>query len=438
MSKTGHLLWISVVAALTLPNCQADARANETVWAVNVGGPAYEGLDGTHYEAETSIKGGETRYLDKVLGSQDPILYQSYREGDIEVDRTIPNGRYTVTFHFAEPSAIKPSERVFNVFAEGQRIISELDVMLARDGKTESALTVTVPGITVTDGEINLSLEGQRKAALLSALVIRHANPAKPKWKLAWSDEFNTGTAPDPTRWNVDIWPARVVNDEDQAYTNRSKNLRIENGFLVIEAHKEDYDNAAYTSARIHSMGKGDILYGRVEARVKVPVGQGTWAAVWMLPSDPFNYATSCVAGDKWQGVDDCDAWPNSGEIDILEHVGYQPGHIHGTVHNKAYYWMTWQQRKGRILIEDIGDEFHDYAVEWTPERIDVFVNNDLYFSYVNEGTGWKEWPYDQPFHLVLNLAIGGGWGKAGGPIDDTRFPQRMLVDHVRVYQLVQ
>jgi beta-glucanase (GH16 family) len=182
-------------------------------------------------------------------------------------------------------------------------------------------------------------------------------------------------------------------------------------------------------------MGKGDVHYGRIEARARLPVGKGSWAAIWMLPSDPFRYASNCVTGDAWQGVDSCDAWPNSGEIDIMEHVGYEAGHIHGTVHNRAYYWRNWQQRKGRILVEGVGEDFHVYALEWTPERIDIFVDDVRYFTYMNEGAGWRGWPYDHPFHLVLNLAIGGAWGRAGGGIDDRAFPQRMEVDYVRVFR---
>jgi beta-glucanase (GH16 family) len=137
-----------------------------------------------------------------------------------------------------------------------------------------------------------------------------------------------------------------------------------------------------------------------------------------------------------WQGNDNCDAWPNSGEIDILEHVGYLQGHVHGTVHNRAYYFVNMEQRKGRVIFDDLSDRFYDYVVEWSPDRIDMYVDDTLYFTYMNENKGWREWPFDHPFHLIINLAIGGDWGRAGGPIDDSLFPQRLEVDYVRVYQL--
>ncbi len=305
--------------------------------------------------------------------------------------------------------------------------------MVFRDGKVKSALTVTAPDVVVADGELNIEFEASVGEPVLSALVVRHDNRPAPAWELVWSDEFD-GAALDDTKWSARVWPARKVNDEDQAYTGRTENLRLEDGMLVIEARREDYDGAAYTSGRVHSAGKGDFLYGRFEIRAKLPRGQGTWPAIWMLPSEPFTYATTCAEGE-WQGIADCDAWPNSGEIDIMEHVGYQMNHVHGTVHTRAYYWQVWEQRKGRILLEDVADAFHVYALEWGPDRIDAFVDGTHYFSYMNEHAGWEEWPFDIPFHLIMNVAVGGAWGRAGGPIDDTVFPQRMLVDYVRVYQ---
>lgn len=401
------------------------------VWAVNVGGPAYEATDGTRYEAEANVTGGETHSMEVVKGSQDSLLYETYRVGDIEIAHPIENGVYDVTFHFAEPQDVKGGTRVFDAFAEDQRVIDDLDVMASRDGKVYSALTVTVPDVEVTDGELNVRFEATKMQPVLSALVVRAPQPRGDGWKLVWQDDFE-GDALDRDRWAVEVWPARKVNDEDQAYTDRTENLRIEDGHLVIEAHKEDYDDAKYTSGRIYS--KTALLYGRVEVRALLPRGKGTWPAIWMLPEKPFTYATKCDEDTGWQGNPDCDAWPNSGEIDIMEHVGYQMGHVHGTVHNKAYYWVNWEQRKGRVLLDDVDEAFHVYAVEWTPERVDVFVDDTLYFTYVNEKSGWKAWPYDQPFQVILNVAVGGAWGRAGGGIDDSIFPQRMLVDYVRVY----
>ena len=420
------------------PDSTAEAVAEtDLVWAVNVGGAAYEGMDGTPYAAEESVTGGKVGTLEIVKGSQDAFLYKSYREGDIRIAHPIENDTYDITFHFAEPESAESYEagdRVFDAFAEGERVIDDLDVMLFRDGKVISALTVTAPNVVVADGELNIHFEASSDQPTLSALVVRSKNRPTPPWKLVWSDEFD-GETLDAEKWSPNVWPPRKVNDEDQAYTARNKNLRLENGNLVIEAHKEDYEGAKYTSGRVHTDGKGDFLYGRFEVRARLPEGKGTWPAVWMLPSDPYRYSTTCEEGEDWQGSSTCDAWPNSGEIDIMEHVGYQMGHVHGTVHNEAYYWAKWEQRKGRILIDGVDEDFHVYALEWTPERIDAFVNDSHYFTYINENSGWNVWPYDQPFHVILNIAVGGMWGRSGGGIDDSIFPQQMLVDYVRVYE---
>jgi beta-glucanase (GH16 family) len=426
----------AVLCAVTV-GCEVQEDATDLVWAVNVGGAAYTGIDGTQYEAEASIQGGEIGQMETVKGSQDAFLYKSYREGDIEVARPMENGIYDITFYFAEPEQFGGGDRVFDAFVEEQQVVDNLDVMSARDGKIESALTVVTPNVEITDGELNVTFEASVSEPVLSALLVRNKNRPVPEWELAWSDEFD-GDELDAEKWSPNVWPARKVNDEDQAYTAREKNIRVKDGMLILEAHKEDYEGATYTSGRVHSSGKGDFLHGRFEVRAKLPYGKGTWPAIWMLPSDPYKYSTTCEEGEDWQGSSTCDAWPNSGEIDIMEHVGYQMGHIHGTVHNEAYYWAKWEQRKGRILIDGLDEEFHIYALEWTPERIDIFVDDSHYFTYVNEGTGWNVWPYDQPFHLILNIAVGGMWGRSGGGIDDDIFPQQMLVDYARVYRLTE
>ena len=426
---------IAVLVCLPSAGCENPAAMPASEWAVNIGGDRYVGVDGTEYMPDSSISGGTLGTLEAVKGSQDEHLYATYREGDIAVTHPMANGVYDITLHFAEPDDVPGGTRVFDTIVEGVTVIDDLDVMVSRDGKVRSALTVTVPGIRIDDGELNIEFRAIAEEPILSAVAVRAKKPPGSAWRLTHSDEFDYAGAPGNSMWSADLWPARVVNDEDQTYTNNSRNLRVEDGHLIIEAHKEVLDNAQYTSARIHTSGKVDVLYGRIEVRAKLPQGKGTWPAIWMLPSAPFRYATTCEEGDKWQGSADCDAWPNSGEIDIMEHVGYEMGHVHGTVHNEAYYWAKWEQRKGRIIVDDVHEAFHVYAIEWTPEKIDVFLDETLYFTYVNENNGWRSWPYDHPFHLVLNIAVGGMWGRAGGGIDDTIFPQKMVVDYVRFFE---
>ena len=423
-----------LAAVAALAGCSKDAPPPPAEWAINVGGPAYSSTDGIDFEADDGRVSGAAATLDGIKGSQDSSLYETYRSGDVSVSRAVPNGTYDVTLYFAEPADVEGGERVFDALIEGQTVVEEIDVMAWRDGKVRSALTVVVPDINVSDGEMNIGFAASAMEPVLSGVAARPIAARRANdHSLVWADEFDNGF--DESIWNYDIWPAKTVNDEDQAYTDRQKNVRVEDGFLIIEAHREDYGDAKYTSGRVHSAGKRDILYGRIDVRAKLPSGKGSWPAIWMLPSDPFRYATNCSEGDTWQGNDECDAWPNSGEIDIMEHVGYQMGHVHGTVHNKAYYWVGWEQRKGRVILDDVDTEFHVYSLEWTPERIDVLVDDILYFTYVNEGDGWRSWPYDHAHHLILNIAVGGWWGRAGGGIDDSIFPQRMFVDYVRVYE---
>jgi beta-glucanase (GH16 family) len=237
---------------------------------------------------------------------------------------------------------------------------------------------------------------------------------------LIWHDEFDGQGHPDSSHWNHEVGGHGWGNDELQYYTDRRlKNARVENGKLIIEAHREDYKGSEYTSARLTTKNKGDWVYGRMEVRAKLPSGTGTWPAIWMLP-------TEWIYGDG--------SWPDNGEIDIMEHVGYDPGVIHGTIHTDAYNHMQGTQKGGSINISDATESFHVYAIEWNSSEIRWYVDDQLYFTYENEGSGWRVWPFDHPFHMLLNIAIGGAWGGVEG-VDNSIFPVRMEVDYVRIYQ---
>lgn len=417
------------------PNSQS-ALNQDVVWAVNVGGTKHLGLDGITYQADSLGLASSSGQIGSIEGAQDTFVYESYRAGEMRISKALPNGLYDISLMFAEPEDVKIGARVFDVFAQGKLVMPAIDVKSARDGNHRSSLDRSVVDVEISDGVLNLDLLPIKGEPILNGFVVRKKHYDASVWELVWSDEFENGVL-DSTKWSHNVWPARKVNTEDQAYTNRSKNVRVEDGKLVIEAHKERYNNAEYTSGRIHSRAKGDFLYGRAVVRAKLPAGQGTWSAIWMLPSDPFKYASNCAEGTDWQGSDDCNAWPNSGEIDIMEHVGYDMNRVHGTVHTKDYYWVNGNQRKASVEAKNVSEAFHDYAIEWTPDRIDVFFDGTRYFSYINEENGWEAWPFDHPFHIILNFAVGGDWGRAGGPIDDSAFPAKMEVDFVRIYKSI-
>lgn len=242
-------------------------------------------------------------------------------------------------------------------------------------------------------------------------------------YRLVWNDEFDYDGKPDETKWGYDVGGEGWGNQELQYYTDDG-NAWVENGRLIIEARKEEKGNNAYTSARLVSRGKGDWTYGKIEVCAKLPSGRGTWPAIWMLPTD-------WVYG----------GWPASGEIDIMEHVGYDQNVVHGSVHTQSYYHSIGTQKSGNIKVETASEEFHVYGVEWLPDTIKFFVDGEEYFSFTPaefvENPTYKEWPFDEKMHILLNVAFGGGWGGAKG-IDDEVLPARMEVDYVRVYQSPQ
>lgn len=245
-------------------------------------------------------------------------------------------------------------------------------------------------------------------------------------FQLVWSDEFNQAGLPDTTKWSYDVGTACGQpagcgwgNNELQYYTaHRPENARIENGHLIIEAHQEPYqEDRKYTSARLVSKGKGDWRYGKFDFRAKLPHGKGTWAAIWMLSSE-WKYG----------------GWPQSGEIDIMEYVGFEKDSITGTIHTEAYNGMLGTQKGGGIRLPTVEDTFHTYSFEWTEDKMDWLIDGQLYYTFQNDKKGMASWPFDQTFHLILNLAVGGNWGGREG-IDENIWPQRMEIDYIRVYQ---
>jgi beta-glucanase (GH16 family) len=242
--------------------------------------------------------------------------------------------------------------------------------------------------------------------------------PQPAAYRLTWSDEFDRDGAPDPTRWTYDVGGHGWGNNELQFYTdNRRENARVEGGYLVIEARRESWAGRDYTSARLVTKGKGDWTYGRIEVRAQLPSGRGSWPAIWTLGSKtPLQ-------------------WPDDGEIDVMEHVGFDQGVVHASVHTRQYNHVQGTQRTARTAVPDVSDGFHTYATEWTADRIDTSVDGRVYFSFAREPQGGRAaWPFDAPQHLLLNVAVGGNWGGQGG-VDDATLPYRFLIDFVRVYQ---
>jgi len=247
--------------------------------------------------------------------------------------------------------------------------------------------------------------------------------PWQGTWTLTWSDEFNgaNDSSPVATKWGFDLGGNGWGNNELETYTNRTQNAQVEDGNLVITAAKETYtgtDGIArnYTSARLLTKGKFTQKYGKFEARVKIPAGQGIWPAFWLL-------------GDNIDTV----SWPTCGEVDIMENVGKEPSIVHGSMHGPGY--SGGNALTGSYTLPDgqkFSDDYHIFTLEWEPDVARFYVDGTLYETRTPSDIGSSQWVFNHPFFIILNLAVGGTW--PGNPDDTTVFPQTMLVDYVRVY----
>ncbi len=241
-------------------------------------------------------------------------------------------------------------------------------------------------------------------------------------WVSVWNDEFD-GDELDTTKWNYELGGSGWGNNELQFY--KPQNTTVSDGLLTITAKKEDFGGRSYTSSRLTTKYKGDFKYGRFQIKAKLPAGRGTWPAIWMMPTE-----------SKYGG------WPRSGEIDIMEHVGYDMNRIHTNIHTEKYNHAIGTNIGTGMVVENVSTEFHVYEIIWEPGIIQVFVDGNplglgifKYSAQFNQDVPYnKAWPFDEYFFLILNIAVGGDWGGANG-VDDSIFPQTMQVDYVRVYQ---
>ena len=237
---------------------------------------------------------------------------------------------------------------------------------------------------------------------------------------LVMEDDFDADGSPNSAMWGYDIGVGSNAdgwgNNELQYYTDRSENVKVENGALVITAKKESFNGASYTSARLLTKGLFEQTYGRYEARIQLPYGQGVWPAFWLL-------GNNC---DQEEFI-----WPRCGEIDIMEYRGQEPTKISGSVHGLGYAGSEAITKSYSLQNDRFDTDFHIFGIEWAPEYINFYVDDVLY-NQITPADVTGEWVFDKPFYIIMNLAIGGNF--VGAPNNETIFPQSMIIDYVRVY----
>ncbi len=342
----------------------------------------------------------------------------SVSAGGMVLAQGVTNGTYQLyTYHMEN---LPSHSRSFDIVIEGQTVTaSPVDLEQyhwVRMGPFEAEVTDGVLDIELRHVTGDASIMGLELFSTSGGAVQDLPEPPGPEgWTLVWSDEFDTPGQPDTSKWAYE--EGYIRNGELQYYTSgRSENARVEDGNLIIECRRDNWEGHEVTSASLNTHGKQHFLYGRIEVRAKLPTGLGTWPAIWML------------------GVNIGEVgWPTCGEIDIMENVGYDPYRIYGTVHTEAYNHVEGTAVGSNIDVSAPWESYHVYALEWFPDHLDIFVDDDKYFTFANEGTN-ATWPFDKEHYLLLNFAFGGSWGGAQG-VDMDLLPLQYYIDYVRVYE---
>ena len=341
--------------------------------------------------------------------SDDPQPAVSITVSQERIDVPATGGTYTVS--------ITTTGKEWNAYADQDFIAVDAKNTVAQSG----TLTVTVganPTTSVRSGNVTVMSGAARRTIEVSqAAAAQSAYNAPEGYQLVWQDEFDKGSELNADDWTHEVKNSGWVNNELQNYVNHktpegSLVTEVRNGKLRITALKE---NGKVYSGRVYAKVRQGWQYGYIEASIKLPKGKGTWPAFWMMP---VNFRS----------------WPADGEIDIMEEVGYHPNYVSSSLHANAHVHSNGTQVTHEMRCDGAEDEFHTYAILWTAKNITTYVDGKVQLSYDNRGLGRDDWPYDDPFYVILNLAWGGDWGGAQG-VDENALPATMEIDYVRVFQ---
>jgi len=399
-----------------------------TSWVtrISAGSSTFVDSAGRRWRSDTGYSGGRSAVTRaQIEGTSSPTIYQRERSGMSRYAIPVPApGTYAVTTYLAETKFSRPRQRVFDISAEGVVKASDVDIIQAAGRNHAYHVSFTAP---VVDGRLDLGFSSKVDHAKVNGIEVAFLRPSTAGRRLVWTDEFNgaRNAAVDGDRWRHETGGA-WGDGELQSYTARTTNAyQNGRGHLVIAAQAErfrgtDSITRDYTSARISTKDRYSFQYGLFEARMQTPTGRGLWPAFWALGADI-----------------DQTGWPECGEIDVMEQFGHEPQKTLGTIHGPRYAGgarSDYEPGYSFAHPAPLSQGFHTYGVQWLPGSIQFYFDGHRYGAITPADLpSGSRWVFDHPFYLILNIAIGGRW--AGTPDSDTRFPQALLVDYVRVYQ---